>query len=108
MEEKREENRLLAEVLVLVPTHEEDKIPHYLESMLHWLITCLNRYRGRTEDLVERSKKMESIASDNRKETEVGKEASRKFAKLNEKKEETPTKLTNQEESKIQKRAKLN
>ena len=51
---------------------------------------------------------MESIASDNRKETEVGKEASRKFAKLNEKKEETPTKLTNQEESKIQKRAKLN
>ena len=49
---------------------------------------------------------MESIASDNRKETEVGKEASRKDAKLNEKKEEAPTKLTNQEESKIQKRAK--
>ena len=49
---------------------------------------------------------MESITSDNRKETEVGKKACRKDAKLNEKNEGTPTKLTNQEESKIQKRAK--
>ena len=34
MEEKREENRLLVEVLVLVPTHEEDKITHYLKVMM--------------------------------------------------------------------------
>ncbi|KAK3772352.1 hypothetical protein RRG08_031376 [Elysia crispata] len=58
------------------------------------------QYRGRTEDLVERSKRMESSASETRKETEVGKEASRKAAKLNEEKEETPQKQRYQDDTK--------
>ncbi|KAK3744942.1 hypothetical protein RRG08_048338 [Elysia crispata] len=71
------------------------------DERCHWPITCQNRYRGRNEDLAERSKKMESSASENRKARVVGKEASCKAAKLNEEKEETPTKQTNQEESKM-------
>ncbi|KAK3744944.1 hypothetical protein RRG08_048340 [Elysia crispata] len=80
---------------------------HFCQNISHWPITCQSRYRGRNEDLSERSKKMESSASENRKARVVGKEISCKAAKLNEEKEETPTKQTNQEESKMtQKRAK--
>ena len=86
----------------MICLHEEEtKGMPFLPKYQPQPITCQSRYRGRNQDLVERSKKMENSASENRKVREVGKEASYKAAKLNEEQEETPRKQTNQEESKM-------